>query len=110
MRWLGPHLEAVVVSQNTYDLASRTVPQILKQAAALARSVLGEDHQRAKKIESGIDKFKENSDLARELVEVYRPYIQELVYTFHAANIRALYAALKPADAERHPFRPDLID
>src|SRR5208283_5090845 len=47
---------------------------------------------------------------ARELVEVYRPYIQELVYTFHAANIRALYAALKPADAERHPFRPDLID
>ena len=24
MRWLGPHLEAVVVSQNTYDLASET--------------------------------------------------------------------------------------
>src|ERR1019366_6978263 len=110
MRWLGLHLEAVVVSQNTYDLASRTVPQILKQAAALARSVLGEENQRAKKIESGIDKFKENTDLARELVEVYRPYIQELVYTFHASNILALYAALKPADAERHPFRPDLID
>src|ERR1019366_7846477 len=110
MRWLGPHLEAVVVSQNTYDLASRMVPQILKQAAALARSVLGEDDQRAKKIESGIDKFKENTDLVRERVEVYRPYIQELVYTFHAGNIRALYAALKPADAERHPFRPDLID
>ncbi len=110
MRWLGPHLEAVVVSQNTYDLASNRVPQILKQAAAFARSVLGEENQRAKKIESGIDKFKENTDLARELVEVYRPYIQELVYTFHAANIRALYATLKLADAERHPFRPDLID
>src|SRR5208283_2139401 len=62
------------------------------------------------KIESGIDKFKENTDLARELVEVYRPYIQELVYTFHASNIRALYASLKQADAEHHPFRPDLID
>ena len=110
MRWLGPHLEAVVVSQNTYDLASSTVPQILKQAAAFARSVMGEENQRAKKIESGIDKFKENTDLARELVEVYRPYIQELVYTFHASNIRALYATLKPVDAERHPFRPDLID
>jgi long-chain acyl-CoA synthetase len=110
MRWLGPHLEAVVVSQNTYDLASNTVPKILKQAAAFARSVVGEENQRAKKIESGIDKFKENTDLARELVEVYRPYIQELVYTFHGANIRALYASLKPADAERHPFRPDLID
>src|ERR1700722_16294646 len=110
MRWLGPHLEAVVVSQNTYDLASNTVPRILKQAAAFARSVVGEENQRAKKIESGIDKFKENTDLARELVEVYRPYIQELVYTFHGANIRALYASLKPADAERHPFRPDLID
>ena len=110
MRWLGPHLEAVVVSQSTYDLASNTVPKILKQAAAFARSVVGEENQRAKKIESGIDKFKENTDLARELVEVYRPYIQELVYTFHASNIRALYASLKPADAEHHPFRPDLID
>ena len=110
MRWLGPHLEAVVVSQNTYELASRKVPQILKQAAALARSVLGEQNQRAKKIESGIDKFRETTELARELVEVYRPYIQELVYTFHAGNIRALYATLKPADAERHPFRPDQID
>ncbi|MFZ0676733.1 AMP-binding protein [Candidatus Binatus sp.] len=110
MRWLGPHLEAVVVSQNAYDLASSTVPQVLKQAAAFARSVVGEENQRAKKIEAGIDKFKENTDLARELVEVYRPYIQELVYTFHGANVRALYATLKPADAERHPFRPDLID
>jgi len=110
MRWLGPHLEAVVVSQNTYDLASNMLPQILKQAAAFARSVLGEENQRAKKLESGIDKFRENTDLARELVEVYRPYIQQLVYTFHASNIRALYATLRPADAERHPFRPDLID
>ncbi len=110
MRWLGPHLEAVVVSQNTYDLASNTVPQVLKQAAAFARSVVGEENQRAKKIAAGIDKFKENTDLARELVEVYRPYIQKLIYTFHAANTRALYSTLKPADAERHPFRPDLID
>ncbi len=52
MRWLGPHLEAVVVSQNTYDLASEKLPQILKQAAAFARSVVGEENQRAKKIES----------------------------------------------------------
>ncbi len=110
MRWLGPHLEAVVVSQKTYDLASDRLPQILKQAAAFARSVVGEENQRAKKIESGIDKFKENTDLARELVEVYRPYIQQLTYTFHASNIRALYATLKPVDAEHHPFRPDLID
>jgi long-chain acyl-CoA synthetase len=110
MRWLGPHLEAVVVSQNTYDLASNRLPQILKQAAAFARSVVGDENQRAKKIESGIDKFKENTDLARELVEVYRPYIQQLTYTFHASNIRALYATLKPIDAEHHPFRPDLID
>jgi long-chain acyl-CoA synthetase len=110
MRWLGPHLEAVVVSQGTYDLASDRLPQILKQAAAFARSVVGEENQRAKKIESGIDKFKENTELARELVEVYRPYIQQLTYTFHASNIRALYASLKPPDAEHHPFRPDLID
>ena len=110
MSWLGQHLEAVVVSQNTYDLASKTIPRILEQGAELIRDVVGAENQSAKKIESGIRKFKENTDIARELVEVYRPYIQELVYTFHAGNIRALYATLKPADAERHPFRPDLID
>ncbi len=53
MRWLGPHLEAVVVLQNTYDLASNTVPQVLKQAAAFARSIVGEENQRAKKIAGG---------------------------------------------------------
>src|SRR6266481_1506541 len=110
MSWLGQHLEAVVVSQNTYDLASQTIPRILEQVAELIRDVVGAENQSAKKIESGIKKFKENTDIARELVEVYRPYIQELVYTFHARNIRALYATLKTADAERHPFRPDLID
>src|SRR5216684_4694393 len=110
MSWLGQHLEAVVVSQNTYDLASRTIPRILEQGAELIRDVVGTENQSAKKIESGIKKFKDNTDIARELVEVYRPYIQELVYTFHAGNIRALYATLKAADVERHPFRPDLID
>ena len=110
MAWFGRHLEAVVVSQNTYDLASRTIPRILEQGAELVRNVVGAENQRAKSIESGIKKFKENTDIARELVEVYRPYIQELVYTFHGGNIRALYATLKPGDAGRHPFRPDLID
>ena len=110
MGWLAPHLEAVVVSQGTYDLASEKLPRTLQQGAQFARSILGGENQRAKKIESAIEKFKENTDLAREMVEVYRPYIQELVYTFHARNIRALYATLKPSDAERHPFRPDLID
>jgi len=110
MAWLGRHLEAVVVSRNTYDLASRTIPRILEQGAEFVRNVVGDGNQRAKNIESGIKKFKENTDIARELVEVYRPYIQELVYTFHGKNIRALYALIKPADAGRHPFRPDLID
>ena len=49
---------------------------------------------RAKKFEQGVDKFGANTAMARELVEVYRPYIQELVYTFHGANIRALYKSL----------------
>jgi long-chain acyl-CoA synthetase len=110
MRWLGPHIEAVVVSQSTYDLASDTIPRVLKNAAAFARSVLGEENQRAKQIEAGIDRFKDDTDLARDLVEVYRPYIQELVYTFHGANIRALYATLRAGDVAAHPFRPDLID
>ena len=107
MAKIGPHIEAVVVSQNTYDLASDTMPRVMKYAASFARSVLGEESERARKFESTVDWIAEDMDLARDMVEVYRPYIQELIYTFHGVNIRELYAALKPADAARHPFRPD---
>ena len=110
MAKLGPHIEAVVVSQNTYDLASDTMPRIMKHAASFARSVLGEDSERARKFESNVDWIAEDMDLAREMIEVYRPYIQELIYTFHGGNVRELYSALKPADVAHHPFRPDQID
>ena len=110
MAKIGPHIEAVVVSQNTYDLASDTMPRVMKYAASFARSMLGEESERARKFESTVDWIAEDMDLAREMIEVYRPYIQELIYTFHGVNVRELYAALKPADAARHPFRPDKID
>ena len=74
------------VAEASTTCPSEKLPKLLKQAAAFARSVVGEENQRAKKVESEIAKFKENTDLARELVEVYRPYIQELVYTFHASK------------------------
>jgi long-chain acyl-CoA synthetase len=107
---MAKHLEAVVVSQNTYDLASETLPRVLKRAVEIARSVVGDDSERIKQLEARIDTFKDNTDLARELVEVYRPYIQELVYTFHGANARALYASLARDDVKHHPYRPDQID
>ncbi len=107
---LAPHIEAVVVSQGAYDFASATAPRILKYAATFARSVLGDGSERARKFEALAGRIKDGTDLARELVEVYRPYIQDLSYTFHGANVRELYAALKPADAARHPFKPAEID
>src|SRR5580658_8789130 len=110
MAKIGPHIEAVVASQNTYDLTSDTLPRVLKYSASFARSMLGEDSERARKFESAVDWIAEDMDLARDMIEVYRPYIQELIYTFHGVNVRELYAALKPADAARHPFRPDQID
>jgi long-chain acyl-CoA synthetase len=106
----APHLEAVVVSQNTYELASETLPALLKRGAGAARTLLGESSEGAKKFSQRVDKFASNTVMARELVEVYRPYIQELVYTFHGTNVRALYAALSPADAEHHPYAPGRID
>jgi long-chain acyl-CoA synthetase len=106
----APHLEAVVVSQSTYELASQTLPELLKRGASAARTLLGEDSERAKKFEQGVDKFGANTAMARELVEVYRPYIQKLVYTFHGTNIRALYKSLSAADAENHPYAPERID
>jgi long-chain acyl-CoA synthetase len=107
---LGPHLEAVVVSQDTYELVSRTLPDLLKRAAAMSRTLLGESSQPARRFEQQVGKLCENTELARSLVEVYRPYIQELVYTFHGANIRALYRSLTATDAAQHPFHPERID
>lgn len=110
MRWLGPHIEAVVVSQSTYDLASLTLPRLLRHIASFAESVLGSESEGTRKFKSFTDRLTENTDLARELVDVYRPYIQELVYTFHGNNIRKLYASLRPADVSRHPFDAAGID
>ncbi len=107
---MAKHLEAVVVSQNTYDLASDTLPKMLKRATEVMRTVGNGSSRRLRGIENRIDSFKDNTDLARELVEVYRPYIQELIYTFHGANARALYATLRAQDAGKHPYYPDKID
>jgi long-chain acyl-CoA synthetase len=106
---LAPHLEAVVVSQNTYELVSRTLPSILQHAANLAKVVAGE-HSATQKFEQHITRISESTELARSLVEVYRPYIQELDYTFHGRNIRELYRTLTRADASEHPFQPEKID
>ncbi|MBV8358809.1 MAG: AMP-binding protein [Deltaproteobacteria bacterium] len=106
---LAPHLEAVVVSQNTYELVSKTLPAILQQAAGLANTLAGE-HSAARKFEQRITRICESTELARSLVEVYLPYIQELAYTFHGRNIRELYSGLARSDAAQHPFQPEKID
>ncbi|MGH7949057.1 MAG: SDR family oxidoreductase, partial [Candidatus Binataceae bacterium] len=110
MRQLSRHLEAVIVSQGTYDFASSTLPRVLRRAADAAKTLLGEKSARLKRIEDQIDTFTENTDLARSLVEVYRPYIQQLAYTFHGQNVRSLYASLRPADVARHRYEPYAID
>lgn len=110
MGWLAPHIEAVVVSQATYDLASETLPKLLEYLASLAESAIGGDSEGLRRFRSFVDRITENTELARELVDVYSPYIQKLIYTFHGNNVRKLYATLREADATRHPFRPDRID
>ncbi len=91
---LAPHLEAVVASHNTYELVSTRIPGMLKQTAALAQTVLGEDSAPARKFEQQVDKICKSALMVRSLAEVYRPYIQDLAYTFHGKNIRDLYARL----------------
>jgi long-chain acyl-CoA synthetase len=107
---LAPHLEAVVVSQATYDLASEQLPRALQRVVELTATVVGEDSAPVKKIKSGLDTVRGTVALARDLVEIYRPYIQELAYTFHGENIRSLYAELRPGDAAAHPYHPEEID
>ncbi len=106
---LAPHLEAVVVSHNTYELLSRRLPALLKSVTAAARSALGE-RPAARKIAERAERLVADTELARSLVAVYLPYIQDLVYTFHGRNIRELYATLTAADAAAHPFHPEQID
>src|SRR5579871_322134 len=110
MAKLAPHFEAVIVSRATYDLISGGAPRILRHLGGLARTAFGAGSTRARAIERSIDRICENTELAREMVEVYRPYISELSYTFHSKNARALYAKLRPADAARHPYAPERID
>jgi long-chain acyl-CoA synthetase len=107
---LAPHLEAVVVSHHTYELVSSRIPAMLKQTAAFARTVLGDSSSPARKFEQQVNRICEGAQFARSLVEVYRPYIQDLVYTFHGRNIRTLYESLAPGDADRHPYHPERID
>ena len=44
---LARHLEAVVVSRNTYELASRTIPDLLKRAARFRQYRDGRGARRA---------------------------------------------------------------
>ncbi len=106
---LARHLEAVIVSHQTYELVSQRLPTLLKSAAAAAESVMG-GRPAARKIAERADRLVADTELARSLVEVYLPYIQDLVYTFHGRNIRELYRELKPVDARAHPFHPERID
>ena len=107
---LAPHIEAVVVSRPTYELLSGALPRMLKQAAQALAGVLGKESSRARKLQDRAGRLADNAEFARSLVEVYRPYIQDLAYTFHSRNIRELYSRLAPADAARHPYDPERLD
>ena len=110
MGWMARHMEATAVAEGTYDLAIVKLPRILGQAVDLIKDVSKSDSRTFKQIEARIDSIRESSNFARELVDVYRPYILQLNYTFHATNVRALYAALRPQDAANHPCHPEKID
>ena len=107
---LAPHLEAVIVSREAYDFISLTAPQWVRQAVGLAKSAARLEPARTRQFDQRLDAFMGQIDIARSLVSVYLPYIQDLVYTFHCRNIRALYARMAAADVRRHPFAPEKMD
>src|SRR5579875_126230 len=107
---LAPHLESVIVSREAYEFVSRTGPRFIRQAVDFVKSAAKLDNSRTRRFDQRLDQFLDQIDVARSLISVYLPHIQDLVYTFHCRNIRALYARLTPADARRHPFAPEKID
>ncbi len=107
---LAPHLEAVIVSKGAYDFVSLTAPEFVRHAVDFAKSAARLEPSRTRQFDQRLDKLMGQIDIARSLVSVYLPYIQDLVYTFHCRNIRTLYARMAPADARRHSFAPEAID
>ncbi len=107
---LAPHLEAVIVSREGYEFVSRTAPELVRQAVDFARHAARLEPSRTRQFDRRLERFLDQVEIARSLVSVYLPYIQDLVYTFHCRNIRALYSRLTPADAKRHPFAPEKLD
>ena len=63
---LAPHLEAVVVSRNTYELISGKIPALLQQMAAFGQTLLGEKSVPARKVSQRIDQLVENTEMARD--------------------------------------------
>ena len=107
--WMARHFEATVVSNSTFERGARALPQILERRASCGR-LERTLPQRLSRVQNRLDTIKGNADLARDLVQVYRPFIVNLEYTFHCANVRELYASLRAPDAAHHPYGPDQID
>ncbi len=107
---LAPHLEAVVVSNETYKFVSRRRRNSSSRRLISPRPRRASIRRAPASLTSGWTLLMDQIDVARSLVKVYLPYIQDLVYTFHCRNIRALYARLSAADARKHPFAPEKID
>ena len=108
--WLARHLEATAVSEDSYKLAIEVLPRMLKRGMELVRDVNPTAARRLRTVEARIDSMNDLGEFAKSLIDVYRPYILQLTYTFHATNVRALYASLRESDAATHPFRPEEID
>src|SRR5260370_21696281 len=103
---LTPHLDAIVVSQSTYELVSERLPALIKRALSVAQSVGGDSSPRIRQIAEQVDTLVDRIDVARSLGKVYRPYIQQLIYTFHCRNVRELYPELRETGSKTHPLPP----
>jgi len=107
---LTQHFEPIPVSQQTFEIAVRALPQGAKQIAKAAELILGKNAPVTRQLERWADEIGDRIALGRSLIDIYRPYIQQSSYIFHTRNIRELYRRLNPADALTHRFDPENID
>jgi 1-acyl-sn-glycerol-3-phosphate acyltransferase len=119
-RILGGRLDPVTVSQLRYRTAA--LPALGRLAGALgpALDALG-DGGRASRPTSRLGRaaraaaataraLSRQGALVDRLVEVYRPYSNELHYVFHCERLIELRDRLDPADRERLGYAPESLD
>ena len=116
---IGGPIDPVTVEEGTYRALAppglariaRAIRPALEAVEAPAEETSpGTLARLARTATSALRGLEESGALVERLIEVYRPYVAELDYTFECHELTKLAARLTEADRERFGFAPERLD